>query len=92
MLVNTTTIILAVFRLFVLVLAVLVTYHSFTAYRRTGADYMRDASIGFGIISLGVFVEGILFEFGGLDLALVHIIESIVVGLGFLILLVSLRR
>lgn len=85
-------IILAVFRLLVLSLAILVTYHSVTAYRRTRADYMRDASIGFGIISLGVFVEGVLFEFGGLGLALVHIIESIIVAFGFLILLVSLRR
>ena len=53
---------------------------------------MRNAAIGFGIINLGVFIEGVLFEFGGLDLALVHIIESVAIGLGFVVLLLSLRR
>jgi hypothetical protein len=53
---------------------------------------MRNAAIGFGIITLGVFIEGVLFEFGGLDLALVHIIESVAIGLGFVVLLISLRR
>lgn len=53
---------------------------------------MRNAAIGFGIITLGVFIEGVLFEFGGLDLAVVHVIESVAIGLGFLILLYSLRQ
>lgn len=63
-----------------------------TAYRRTKTRYMRDASIGFGIITLGVFIEGVLFRFLGLDLVSVHIIESVAVALGFIVLLISLRR
>jgi len=89
---DTTTAILLAVRLFVLGLGILITYYSFEAYRRTGTDYLRNAALGFGIITLGVFIEGVLFEFGGLDLAVVHIIESVAIGLGFLVLLLSLRR
>lgn len=86
------TTVLIIVRLLVLVLGVLITYYSLKAYRRTKTRYMRDASIGFGIITFGVFIEGLLFEFLGLDLVSVHIIESVAIGLGFIVLLISLRR
>jgi hypothetical protein len=90
--VELTNVVLVTVRLVVLVLGVLITYYSLVAYRRTRTHYLRNASIGFGIITLGVFIEGVLFEFGGLDLALVHIIESVAIGLGFAVLLISLRQ
>jgi hypothetical protein len=90
--VDTTTAVLLIVRTLVLALGILITYYSFEAYRRTGTYYMRNAAVGFGIITLGVFIEGVLFEFGGLDLALVHIIESVAIGLGFVVLLISLRQ
>lgn len=90
--VDTTTAVLMAVRLLVFALGILITYYSFEAYRRTEIDYMRNAAVGFGIITLGVFIEGVLFEFGGLDLAVVHVIESVAIGLGFVILLISLRR
>lgn len=90
--VETMTAVLIGVRLVVLTLGILITYYSFEAYRRTGTYYMRNAAIGFAIITLGVFIEGVLFEFGGLDLAVVHIIESVAIGIGFLVLLISLRR
>ncbi|WP_311173355.1 DUF7521 family protein [Halobellus ordinarius] len=89
---DATTAILVVVRLLVLALGILITYYSFEAYRRTGTYYMRNAAIGFGIITLGVFIEGVLFEFAGVDLAIVHVIESVAIGLGFVVLLISLRR
>lgn len=87
-----TTSVLALFRLVVLGLGIAITYYSYMAYRRTQARYLRDASLGFAIITIGVFIEGVLFEIAGLDLAVVHIIESIAIGVGFLVLLLSLRR
>jgi len=86
------TVVLLTVRLLVLGLGVLITYYGFKAYRRTGTQYMRSAAIGFGIITLGVFIEGVLFEFVGVDLAVVHIIESVAIGLGFVVLLLSLRQ
>lgn len=90
--VETTIAILVLVRVLVLVLGIFITYYSLQAYRRTGTPYMRNASIGFGIITLGVFLEGVLFEFAGLDLEIVHIIESVAIGLGFFVLLFSLRQ
>lgn len=90
--VDVTTTVLVLVRVAVLGLGLLITFYSLRAYRRTRAPYMRDASVGFGVITLGVFIEGVLFEIGGLDLVVVHIVESVAIGLGFLILLFSLRR
>lgn len=87
-----TSVVLAATRVVVLGMGVLITYYSFRAYRRTGEPYMRNASIGFGVITLGVLVEGVLFEVAGLDLAVVHVIESVAIGIGFLVLLRSLRQ
>lgn len=90
--VELTAALLVVVRVIVLVLGIAVTFTSFRAYRRSGARYLRDASLGFGIITIGVFIEGLLFEVAGLDLAVVHIVESIAIGIGFIILLISLYR
>ena len=90
--VDATTTVLVLVRLIVLGLGLLITSYSVKVYRRTRERYMRDAALGFGVITLGVFIEGVLFEFGGLDLAIVHIVESVAIGVGFLILLRSLRR
>lgn len=84
-------VLLVVSRVAVLAVALAVTAISYRAYRRTGTPYLRTASVGFGVISVGVFIEGVLFELLGLDLAVVHIVESVAIGIGFLILLQSLR-
>lgn len=90
--VDVATAVLVVVRLLVLALGALITYYSLKAYRRTRTYYMRNTAIGFGIITLGVFIEGVLFEFGGFNLAVVHIIESVAIGIGFFVLLLSLRH
>lgn len=84
-------ILLTLTRLAVLALALAVTAISYRAYRRTGTQFLRTASVGFAVITVGVFIEGVLFELLELNLALVHIVESIAIGLGFIILLRSLR-
>lgn len=85
-------IVLVIARIIVLSLGLLITYYSLQAYRRTGLPFMRTTAIGFSVITVGVFLEGLLFEFLGLDLAIVHIVESVAVAIGFLILLVALRQ
>lgn len=82
---------LVVSRMAVLAVALAVTAISYRAYRRTGTRYLQTAAVGFAVISVGVFIEGVLFELVGLDLAIVHIVESVAIGIGFLILLQSLR-
>lgn len=86
------TALLAAVRTLVLVLGLAIAYLSYRAYRRTGSRYLRDASIGFTIVAFGVFLEGLLYEFLDFDLYTVHVIESLVVALGFGVLLYSLLR
>jgi hypothetical protein len=44
------------------------------------------------VITLGVFIRGLQFEVLGFDLAVVLIAESVAVGIGFVILPISLRQ
>lgn len=80
---------LAAIRIVVFFVGVAVTYVAFKAYRRQGTRYLRDAALAFGIITLGVLVEGFLFQVVKLDLTTAHIIESVAIGIGFLVLLRS---
>lgn len=79
-------------RMLLLVLGLATTATSFRAYRRERTHYLRDATIGFGFITLGILIEGFLYQFTGFTLTQVHVVESIalVAGLGFL--LRSFRR
>ena len=83
---------LTALRILVLVLGIGITYASYQAYRREGVPYLRNASVGFGIITIGVFIEGVLYTLLGFELVTVHIIESLAVAIGFSILLYSLRQ
>jgi len=50
---------------------------SFRAYRQQQTRYLRDATLGFGFITLGVLIEGFLYQFTGLTLTQVHVAESV---------------
>ena len=86
------TTILALTRTLVLFLGLSISYLSYRAYQRTKQPYLRNAAIGFAVVAFGVFLEGVLFELLGVDLITVHIIESVVVAVGFAIILYSLLR
>lgn len=90
--IDSSTALLALVRTIVLVLGLSIAYLSYKAYRRTGSRYLRHASIGFAIVAFGVFLEGILYEVLGMTLYTAHIIESVVVAIGFGVLLYSLLR
>ena len=80
---------LAVARVLTLLLGIATTVISFRAYRRTGTRYLRDATMGFAIITVGVFVEGALYQLTAITLTQVHVVESVAISLGFVILLRS---
>ena len=86
------TLVLSAVRFAVFLLGVGVSWVSYKAYRRSGERFLRNATVGFAIITVGVFIEGILFNFFSLDLTTVHIVESLAVGIGLLVLHVSLRQ
>lgn len=89
--VDAATAVLAVARIGVMLLAAGVTWVSYKAYRRSGIDYLLTATYGFAVITVGVFIEGVLFNLTTLDLTTVHIVESVAIGIGLLLLHRSLR-
>lgn len=76
-------------RIVVLLLGILTTVISFRAYYKQRSTHLRDATIGFAIMTIGVFVEGALYQLTPIGLTQIHIIESVAIGLGFLALLRS---
>ncbi|WP_135830268.1 DUF7521 family protein [Halorussus halobius] len=73
-----------------LVLGGLITFFAFKAYRRTGARPLRALAFGFGAVTLGSMVAGVLdrIVLTGGDYALVA--ESALTAVGFGVILYSL--
>jgi len=86
-----TTVLIAV-RLLLFVVGAGTTLIAYRAYRNRPSRYLRDATLGFGLITVGVFVEGVLYQGTTLSLTQVHIVESVAIGVGFLVLLRSFVR
>lgn len=86
------TLSLAVVRGLLLLLGIATTAISYRAYRRQRTRYLRDATVGFGLITLGVLLEGFLFQLTGLTLTQVHIVESLALAGGLAVLLRSFLR
>ena len=83
---------LTALRLLVLGLGAAIAFTSYRAYRRTNAAYLRTASIGFGIVTVGVFIEGVLVVLINVSITNAHIVESAIIALGFAVLLYSFRQ
>jgi hypothetical protein len=59
--------------------------------RERPATYLFLAA-GFGLLTLGSVVEGVLFEFAGWALSDAHVAEAAVTAAGFVLVLVSILR
>lgn len=79
-------------RVLLLLLGVATTIISFRAYRNERTRYLRDATVGFGFVTLGVLIEGFLYQLTGLTLTQVHIVESVALACGLGVLLRSFLR
>lgn len=86
------TLVLVGTRLLLLLLGIATTAISFRAYRRERTSYLRDATAGFGCITLGVLLEGFLFELTSMTLTQVHVAESLALACGLVVLLASFLR
>lgn len=64
---------------------------AFLAWRRQRSTTMLWLAVAFGLIALGSFLEGLLFEALGFDLISVQTIESAFVLAGLMALAVVLR-
>jgi hypothetical protein len=73
-----------------LLLGGLITYLSYRAYQRTGARPLRALAAGFGVVTLGTLLAGVLDQVLQLNFRLGLFVESTLVAVGFGIIVYSL--
>lgn len=81
---------LVVIRLVIVVLGIIIIYLSFKSHRQNHSSAMLLVSTGFAFITVGVVIEGVLFEFFDFDIFTAHTVESILVALGFMAIIYSI--
>jgi len=84
------TLALAVVKTLVLVVGGVITYFSFKAYRRTRQRALGYLTIGFGLVTLGFVLAGMLYELLEVHLVTGILLESLLVLAGFLVIAYSL--
>jgi len=67
-----------------------ITYFAFKAYRRTRQRALGYLAAGFGLVTLGLVLAGMLYELLEVDLATGILLESLLVLAGFLVIAYSL--
>lgn len=73
-----------------LLLGGVITFYSYRAYRRTAARSLRALALGFGSVTLGAFLAGIVDQLIAVDPDLALVVESLFTTAGFAIILYSL--
>lgn len=73
-----------------LVLGGLISYFAFNAYRRTGASALRALALGFGTVTFGSLLAGVLDRALTVNATYALIAESALTAVGFGIILYSL--
>ncbi|WP_222916106.1 hypothetical protein [Natrinema sp. SYSU A 869] len=81
---------LAVVKTLVLVVGGIITYFAFKAYRRTRQPALGYLTAGFGLVTLGLVLAGMLYELLGVGLATGILLESLLVLAGFLVIAYSM--
>ncbi|MXV63445.1 hypothetical protein GS429_15545 [Natronorubrum sp. JWXQ-INN-674] len=74
----------------ILLVGSFITYFSFKAYRRTRQRALGYLTAGFGLVTLGLVLAGLLYELLGVSLMTGILLESVLMLVGFLIIAYSL--
>lgn len=67
-----------------------ITYFAFKAYRRTNVPALRALAVGFGLVTAGTVLGGVVHQFTALNIADGIVVESVFMALGFGVLTYSL--
>ncbi|MFB6160729.1 MAG: hypothetical protein ABEJ61_06085 [Haloferacaceae archaeon] len=86
---NVTTAVVAL-KTLTLVLGGSITVYAHRAHRRTGSDALRALAVGFGTVTLGALLAGIVDRLLPLDPNLALAVESLFTTVGFAVILYSL--
>ena len=86
----TTPVAIIALKTLTLLLGALITYLSYKAYRRTGTPALRALSIGFGFVTLGTLLAGVLDQLLQFGIQVGRLVESALVAVGFAVIIYSL--
>ncbi len=86
----TTAVALAVVKTLVVIVGGTITFYAYKASRRTGHPSLRLLAIGFGLITLGFALAGVIYELLSVSLLAGVLIESLLMLAGFLVIAYSL--
>lgn len=81
---------LIIAKLITMILGFLISYQAYRGYRRHHSRPMFYLSIGFGFVSFGAVIEGVLFDVVGLTLANAATVATAIVAVGMLAILYAL--
>ncbi len=84
------TIALTVVKTLLLIVGGIITYFAYKAYRRTRQRPLGYLAAGFGIVTLGLVLAGLLYELLSVPLAVGILIESLLSLVGFVVIAFSL--
>ncbi|MFD1565064.1 hypothetical protein ACFR99_16120 [Haloarchaeobius amylolyticus] len=84
------TLALAVVKTLLLIVGSVITYFAFKAYRRTRQRALGYLMAGFGLVTLGFVLAGMLYELLGVHLVTGILLESLLVLAGFVVIAYSL--
>ncbi|WP_246998414.1 DUF7521 family protein [Halosolutus gelatinilyticus] len=87
---GTTSIALAVVKTLVLLVGGTITYFAYKAYRRTEQRALGMLAAGFGLVTLGFVLAGVLYELLEIPLLQGILLESLLMLAGFLVIARSL--
>ncbi len=87
---TTTPIAIIALKTLTLLLGGLITLLAYRAYRRTGARPLWYLSVGFGIVTLGSLLAGVVDQVLQAGFQLGQLVESAMVALGFAVIVYSL--
>ncbi len=81
---------MAVVKTLILITGGIITYFAFRAYRRTDSRSLGALALGFGLITMGTFLAGVVADVIKMPLAIGVLVESVLVLAGFIVIAYSL--
>lgn len=87
---NDVTTLITILKTATLVIGGLITYYALNAYRRTGSPALRALTLGFGIVTVGALLAGVVDQILPVEQQLALLVESAFSTAGFGIILYSL--
>ena len=84
--------VLVVVKIAALVLGGVVSLMAYRAYHRTRIPGLQYFAVGLAVITLGTFLAGVFHHLGGASVASGMLLESVIICLGFGIMIVGLYQ